>query len=118
MIIDTASIDIIDEAAYTKLARSPKLDKNKMKILAYRACNKLPMIGKFSAILSSKADRCTATVHFVKGSCGSLLSYKTPSRLGLVYSVIHIEHDNIIESGKVESEKWKSRSSSWLQGET
>ena len=108
MIIDTrASIDIINEAAYTKLSRSPKFNKYETKILAYRACNKLSMIGKFSSILSSKAERCTATVHVVKGSCGSLLSCKTGSRLGFVHIVNHIEHDNIIEdypplfSGKV-----------------
>ena len=87
MIIETgASINIIDENTFSTLKKSKpiSLKGTRTKLLAYRSQNPLPVIGKFETTIDSKGRITVASIHVVKGSYGSLLSYPTATELNLI----------------------------------
>ena len=87
MIIDSgASTNIIDETAYQQICKREKIaiTKPTNKILAYGSEKPLPAMGQFRATLESKSNYTVATIHVIKGSHGSLLSYHTATELGLI----------------------------------
>ena len=87
LMIDTgASTDIIDEAALQVLNRSKptQLDKDTCRIFAYGSQSRLTSLGKFEAIIGGNGKQTKSTVHVLKGEHGSLLSFATASKLGLV----------------------------------
>jgi hypothetical protein len=83
--IDTgASVNIIDDVAYSKLNPQPTLQKSKTKLYAYGATNPMTVRGVFKATLEAKRKFTADDIYVVQGQCGSLLSYNTASELDLV----------------------------------
>ena len=72
-----ASTNIIDETAYQQICERQKIaiTKPTNTISAYGSEKPLPAMGQFRAPLASKSHHTVATIHVIKGSHGSLLSY-------------------------------------------
>lgn len=88
VIIDSgASVNIIDEATYQRLAPGCKLDNARAKICTYGSTTPLPLRGKFTTTINAKKKTATATFYVIKGNAGSLLSYQTATELGLLQIV-------------------------------
>ena len=87
MLIDTgASIDIVDEATFSQLARNRTIaleDTNK-RLFAYGSDSQLDIVGKFEAALDYQGRQTRSSVHVVRGGYGCLLSCKTATELGLI----------------------------------
>ena len=87
LMIDTcASTDMIDKVAFQVLNRSKPthLDKDTCHIFAYGSQSRLTSLGKFEAIIGGNGRQTKSTVHVLKDEHGSLLSFATASKLGLV----------------------------------
>ncbi|XP_032240654.1 uncharacterized protein LOC116619712 [Nematostella vectensis] len=82
-----ASINVLDEEDYRKLPKSAKLEQSGVKIFAYQSTNPLQVLGKFTAITASTTKNISARFYVVKGSGGSLLSWKTSQELNLLQTV-------------------------------
>ena len=93
--IDTgASINILDETAYNKITQVSQisLKQSTSRIFAYGSKTKLETLGQFEAKIEAQGKFATATVVVVRGTHGSLLSYSTAVRLGLVDITVNTIH--------------------------
>ena len=87
VMIDTgASTDIIDEAAFQKidLTRPTLLEEDTCRIFAYGSKSSLAVLGKFNDNIRAQGKQITSTIHVLQGTHGSLLSFNTDSKLGLI----------------------------------
>ena len=87
MMIDTgASTDIIDEIAFEKIkqTRATQLEEDTCRIFAYGSQSRLAVLGKFDANIRANGKQIMTTVHVLERKHGSLLSFATASKLGLV----------------------------------
>ena len=98
VMIDTgASVDIIDEDAFSRLqnnsskkSRPPiSLRKTKTKVYGFGAGKPLPIIGRFDVEIESSSCIVPTTVYVMQGKFGSLLSYETALALELVKLTIN-----------------------------
>ena len=101
MMIDTgASTDIVDEAAFRKMSQTQpiKLAEDTCRIFVYGLQSRLSTLGKFDATIKANRKQVSSTVHVLRGTHGSLLSFATASELGLVDVKINtITCSNLIE---------------------
>lgn len=72
-----ASINILDEKEYRRLPNCLKREPSSVKIYGYQSKVPLSVLGKFSTTLESETKKLRAKFFVVKGSSGSLLSWKT-----------------------------------------
>ena len=79
-----ASINILDEKEYRRLPNCPKLEPSSVKIYGHQSKVPLGVLGKFSTTLESETKKLHAKFYVVKGSSGSLLSWKTSQDLSLL----------------------------------
>ena len=84
------TINVLDETDYRKLADPLKLKSTNIKTYAYQSDKPLHVLGKFSATIESKSKRVEDTLYVVKGSGGSLLSWKMSRDLNLLQTVQQI----------------------------
>ena len=80
-----SSINILDEVHYRKLKQTPNLQDAKVKIYPYNSHSHLPALGKFVASVETENDtKIDSTFYVIKGSGGSLLSWRTSQDLNLI----------------------------------
>ena len=87
MMIDTgASTDVLDEAAFQKIdqVQPIQLADVTYPIFPYGSQSRLRVLGKFKANITANGKQITANTHVLEGTHGSLLSFATASKLGLV----------------------------------
>ena len=87
VMIDTgASTDILDEATFNTVNKDCriKLQPDSCKIFAYGSNIQLTTLGKFESIIKANDRQVTSTFHVLKGTHGSLLSFRTANNLDLV----------------------------------
>ena len=87
VMIDTgASTDILDESAFRKITESVKIElrESSTRIFAYGSTSQLKVLGKFETDIAARNNKVASTIHVLKGTHGSLLSYTTACALGLV----------------------------------
>ncbi|XP_056022138.1 uncharacterized protein LOC130055014 [Ostrea edulis] len=90
LMIDTgARVNILDEKTHIYLG-SPKLKKDKIKLLPYGGGNQLEVLGNCELEVETKNKYGIFRFHVVKGSHGALLGYTTAYQLELVHVVSHI----------------------------
>jgi transposase InsO family protein len=98
MIVDTgASTDIIDEKAFSQINQHlpVKLGHTTKRLFAYGSKTQLPTLGQFEGVIEFKGNRAKSKIHVLKGSNGSLLSYKTAQHLKVLnLNINHINHIN------------------------
>ena len=82
-----ASINVLDEKDYQKLLKKPRLVKTDVKVYPYQSSKPLVVLGQFHATIESKRKIVVAKLYVVKGSGGSLLSWKTSQELELLQTV-------------------------------
>ncbi|XP_044180982.1 uncharacterized protein K02A2.6-like [Acropora millepora] len=82
-----AGVNIMDSETYNNI-NLPLQDTSK-KIFGYNADSPLPVLGKFSASVTSKVTNTSADVQFyvIQGGEGNLMSYQTATDLGLLHIV-------------------------------
>ena len=82
-----AGVNIMDSETYNNI-NLPLQDTSK-KIFGYNADSPLPVLGKFSASVTSKVTNTSADVQFyvIQGGEGNLMSYQTSTDLGLLHIV-------------------------------
>ena len=82
-----AGVNILDSETYNNI-NLPLQDTSK-KIFGYNADSPLPVLGKFSASVTSKVTNTSADVQFyvIQGGEGNLMSYQTATDLGLLHIV-------------------------------
>ena len=86
-----ASINILDEKEYRRLPSCPKLEPSSVKIYGYQSKVTLGVFGKYSTTLESETKKLRAKFYVVKGSSGSLLSWKTSQDLSLLQTVQQVK---------------------------
>ena len=82
-----SSINILDQKDYNKLTAHPKLEETHVKVFPCQSEMHLPVLGKFQAIVSSETSTCEETFYVIKGTCGSILSWRTSQDLELLKTV-------------------------------
>ena len=85
-----ASVNVLDEKDYQSLTKPPTLQQTKVKIHAYKSSKSLTVLGTFTTVLKFKSTCVKDKIYVVKGSGGSLLSWKTSQDLGLLKAVHHV----------------------------
>ena len=96
MIIDTgASIDILDEPTYNKVHQHNNilLTPSLKRLFSYGSSTQLKVLGSFQSLISVDDAQCVSTFHVLEGNHGSLLSYATAVKLGILQLQV-----NLIES--------------------
>lgn len=86
-----ASINILDEKEYHRLPNCPKLAPSSVKIYGYQSKVPLCILGTFDTTLESETKKLDAKFYVVKGSSGSLLSWKTSQELNLLQTVQQVK---------------------------
>jgi hypothetical protein len=76
-----SSINILDEQHYNKLSPRPSLEQTRIKVYPYKTETPLPVLGQFTSIVASETVNRTETFYVVKGTSGSLLSWRTSTDL-------------------------------------
>ena len=89
-----ASVNVLDEKDYQSLTKPPTLQQTKVKIHAYKSSESLTVLGKFTTVVKFKSTCVKDKIYVVKGSGGSLLSWKTSQNLGLLKAVTRHVHDS------------------------
>ena len=84
MIDSGATINILDESAFSQLKTSPTLMRARNKLYAYGSKSPINVIRTFSAAVESKRKITEALIFVVRGDGGSLLSFNTASDLGFI----------------------------------
>ncbi len=79
-----SSINILEERDYNKLSPRPTLERTRIKFYPYQTETPLPVLGQFTSIVASENVHRTATFYVVKGTSGSLLSWRTSTDLELL----------------------------------
>ena len=94
-----ASTDIIDEKYYTKVNQSSNLELQPSTwcIFAYGSDSQLTVIEQFVTSIEADMKSVQKMIHVIQGNNGSLLSYRTACKLGL----IHVNVKHICESPRV-----------------
>ena len=103
MIDTSASINVMDENAFSKLQsqnkrNQVKLKKPKTKIYAYGSTTPLPVLGTFATVVESRRRVTFAMFYVVQAANGSLLSCATAQELNLIrlnVSSTQLAHDVI-----------------------
>jgi hypothetical protein len=95
-----ASLNILDEATFTKLRTKSKLSGTNEKIFPYGPNKPLPLVGKCDCEVETEKKISVETFFVVKGTTGFLVSWKVSQRLGLVQVVQLVEQPG---KDKVES---------------
>ena len=95
-----ATVNIIDERSYFQMCPKPQLHHTDIKIHPYGQTNALQIMGKFTANITFGKAQTNDVMYVVKGSFGSLLSWKSSQQLGLINTTCHITHNtkNSIDS--------------------
>ena len=95
MIVETgASTDILDEDTFTQINRNKEitLQSTTKRLFAYGSTDQLAAMGQFNSTISFRDNQRDVPIHVLKGSHGSLLSYKTATALGIVnLQVRHVQ---------------------------
>jgi len=86
-----ASINILDEKEYRRLPNCPKREPSSVKIYGYQSKVPLSVLGKFSTTLESETKKLRAKFYVLKGSSGSLLSWKTSQDVSLLQTVQQVK---------------------------
>lgn len=90
-----SSINILDEQDYRKLTKQPSLEKTRVKVYPYQSDTPLPVLGKFTAPITSTRSTRNEIFHVVKGTSGSLLSWQTSMELDLLQVVQPIKAQEV-----------------------
>ena len=91
-----SSINILDEQDYNRLSTRPRLQKTRIKIYPYQTEMSLPGLGRFTAPITSDTTNRTEIFYVVKGTGGSLLSWRTSTDLELLKVVKPIKHQRVL----------------------
>ena len=91
-----SSINILDEQEYNRLSTRPRLQKTRIKIYPYQTETPLPVLGRFTAPITSDTTNRTEIFYVVKGTGGSLLSWRTSTDLELLKVVKPIKHQRVL----------------------
>ena len=86
-IIDSgATVNVMDKDMYGRLGQ-PKLKKTSVVLSSYGSeGDKIPILGTLTTTIESKKAITVSEIHVVnRQNCGSLLSYRTASELGLIH---------------------------------
>ena len=86
----------IEERDYNKLSPRPTLEQTRIKIYPYQAETPLPVLGQFTSIVASETVHRTETFYVVKGTSGSLLSWRTSTDLELLRVVKPITYQDTL----------------------
>ncbi len=89
-----SSINILEERDYNKLSPRPTLERTRIKVYPYQTETPLPVLGQFTSIVASETVHRTETFYVVKGTSGSLLSWRTSTDLELLRVVKPITHQD------------------------
>ena len=86
-------MNIIDEDSFDKLKGQVTLRRARAKLFAYNATSPLPLIGKFTAVVSTKKRYEAADFYVVKGSrsSGCLLGSSSAVNLGILHIVNRVK---------------------------
>ena len=108
-----ADAKIIDEDSFNKLKKHVTLKSTRAKLFAYNSTVPLPLLGKFTAVVSTKKRYDTADFYVVKGSrsSGCLLGSFSAVNLG----ILHIA--NRVKSKQCKSTGEKSTHASSKKGD-
>ncbi|CAB3993644.1 Hypothetical predicted protein [Paramuricea clavata] len=90
-----SSINILDEQDYNKLSPRPSLEQTRIKVYPYQTETPLPVLGQFTSTVASETVNRTETFYVVKGTSGSLLSWRTSTDLQLLKVVKPITYQNL-----------------------
>ena len=96
MVDSGSSINILNEQDYNQLSTRPRLQKARIKIYPYQTETLLPVLGRFTAPITSDTSNHTETFYVVKGTGGSLLSWRTSNDLELLKVVKPIKHQRVL----------------------
>lgn len=99
-----ATINVLDEADYHRLPNAPKLKTSNIRIYAYQSSKPLHVLGKFSTTIESESKVVKDKLYVVKGSGGSLLSWKTSQELNLLQIVQQVKETKPQEPDQLISE--------------
>ena len=87
-----SSINILDERDYNQLSPRPSLKQTHIKVYPYQTETPIPVLGQFTSNITSGTAHRTETFYVVKGTSGSLLSWRTSTDLELLKVVKPIKH--------------------------
>ena len=88
-----ADVNIVDEDSFDKLKGQVTLSRSRAKLFAYNSTTPLPLLGKFTAVVSTKKRFEVADFYVVKGSrsSGCLLGSSTAVSLGILHIVNRVK---------------------------
>ena len=88
-----ADVNIIDEDSFDKLKEHVVLKSTRAKLFAYNSTVPLPLLGKFTAVVSTKKRYDAADFYVVKGSrpSGCLLCSSSAVNLGILHIVNRVK---------------------------
>ena len=88
-----ADVNIIDEDSFSKLKGQVTLKYSRAKLFAYNSTVPLPLLGKFTATITTKKRYDAADFYVVKGSesSGCLLGFTSAVNLGIIHIVNHVK---------------------------
>ena len=98
-LIDTgASLNVIDQTTWKRLAERPSIKKTLTRIFTYGGTTPLPGLGVIDVPVTYGEKQVLTTFHVTKGSTGILLRCNMSEDLGLVSSVrqVHESHADAI----------------------
>ena len=86
-------MNIVDEDSFDKLEGQVTLSRTRAKLFAYDSTTPLPLLGKFTAVVSTKKGFEVADFYVVKGSrsSGCLLGSSTAVSLGILHIVNRVK---------------------------
>ena len=86
-------MNIVDEDSFDKLEGQVTLSRTRAKLFAYDSTTPLPLLGKFTAVVSTKKRFEVADFYVVKGSrsSGCLLGSSTAVSLGILHIVNRVK---------------------------
>ena len=104
MIDSGARVNLLDETAYQQL-KKPTLSFTGAQIHPYGCEDPLPILGKFTSIVTYQDSESIGTFYVVKGQHGSLLSYETATALGLLQVQVNtLEKNNTMSRDALKNE--------------
>ena len=101
MIDSGATINIIHQNTYDNMRARPTLHKSSSHVYAYGSKQPMTVVGQFEAVIESKTKYASETFHVVPGDSGSLLSYETARKLGLIHIVHRVSDTPTTQNSRV-----------------
>jgi hypothetical protein len=89
----------IDEETFTRISETIPICLQKLfsRIFVYGSDKDLPLLRKFKTTIEAGSSRKSTTIHVVKGKYGSLMSYSTGTKLGVIEVKINKVANSIVD---------------------